>query len=553
MILPPVAPQEIRIDFARPAGVPLFKTKFGVYQTPFTPLEPFVRSLDLLNEINVRDLRYEFAWGKPDAVAFDQIGGTAARPTYDFSFVDGLAAGLKARGIRPLFANSYCPVPLQTRKEWERWKDSPSDLQAWREINRTMVARLRARGVPGARYEVWNEPDMPEGKGKMFFNGGAADYGTLYDFGQRGIRAGDPDAAIGGPAAAYDLRYLDAILKKPMDFASIHGYANYPVQIEGMRKRLVGRPDLPIYLTEYASFNDFRENGPAVRSNAAAAFFRDADGLLALTDVTKVYWAQWIDDYLGLIDRKGHKRALFNAFKVYGMMPTDRVSASPLDGMTVLASADESCAGIVVANPTDEDRKVDLKMANLPVKTGSWHLYRIDAHHASYVDDPSTEALKVDETIPLRDSWSGVVPKQGVIFLMAGKPVSHTFPQGDIVGERHSFADRNSQAYAEFDPTDWTARLGDGKAEVGVSVDRISPRFRLFPTLQGPDALALRIESKIGQGIVRRKLLRLTQAKGGVPIDLPKLLPGWNGQRVTVTFFSQKTTPPSRVRIALVR
>ena len=547
---PPPAPAEFRIDFARQQGVPLLKTKFGVYATPFSPQAELVRSLDLVREIGVRDFRYELAWGKPDAVAFDAIGGTAEKLTYDFTYADAVLDRARRLAIRPLLALTYCPTPLQTRTEWARWKDVPKDLGAWRTIARTFVAHQKARGLTDVRYEAWNEPDIPEGTGKMFFEGTPDDYGRVYDATAAGVRAGDLDARVGGPAAAYDLRYLAPVLAGTADFASIHAYANYPGQIEAMRRALAGRPDLPILLTEYASFTEFPENGPALRSGAAAAFFRDADGLLALSDVTKVYWAQWIDDRLGMISRTGRKRAIYNAFKLYGMMPTDRVAVIPHsggrgkpDGLTVLASASSTEATVVVANPTGDDRTVTLRLDGLPAKA-VWRLTRIDPHHASYVDDPSTEALKVDEMLPPMRVWTGVVPAQGVVHLGSGRPAKPPhLPAGRFVNEIRTFPDRGSETYADFDPADWTVRLGGGDATIRVAFDGLR-RFRLDSKIQRGDAV--RIRAEFPNGVVRPLP---TQGIVDLRRDAPN---GWNGQRVILTFMLSNAKESSHARLTLL-
>ena len=548
--LPPPPPAEYRIDFARRAGVPLLKTKFGVYATPFSPQAELVRSLDLVREIGVRDLRYELAWGKPDAVAFDAIGGTPTNLTYDFTYADAVLDRARTLGIRPLLALTYCPTPLQARTEWSRWKDVPNDLGAWRRIARTFVAHQKARGLTDVRYEAWNEPDMPEGKGKMFFEGTPEDYGRLYVATTAGVRAGDPDALVGGPAAAYDLRYLTPVLAGTADFASIHAYANYPGQIAAMRKALAGRPDLPILLTEYASFTEFPENGPTLRAEAAAAFFRDADGLLALTDVTKVYWAQWIDDHLGMISRAGRRRAIFNAFKLYGAMPTDRVSVTPLpqgggepEGLTVLASASSTEAAVVVANPTGDDRTITLRFDGLPT-IAPWRLMRIDRHHASYVDDPSTEALKVDETLPSSRVWTGIVPAQGVVYLGSGRPEKlPRSPEGYVVKEVRAFSDRASKAYADFDPADWTVRLGEGDAKIGVAFDGLR-RFRLASKNDGGGKVEVR--ATFPGGIVRPVTTKGT-------VDLRRLAPpDWDGRRVILTFMLSNAKEGSHARLMLL-
>ena len=214
----PAAAQTFTADFGRWSGPPLVKTKFGVYQTPFLPPAIWKKMMPLLQEAGVQDFRYEMAWGKPDAQAFDQIMGTAAKPVIDFAPLDVLAGDLKSIGVHPLFAMTYDPLPLKTGAEWQRWKDVPSDLDAWGRINGSYAAHYRAAlGLRGPSYEVWNEPDLPGDGGKVFFNGGPSDYARVYASAQVGLRAGDADALVGGPGIAYDTAYVAAALAHPID------------------------------------------------------------------------------------------------------------------------------------------------------------------------------------------------------------------------------------------------------------------------------------------------------------------------------------------------
>jgi len=200
---------------------------------------------------------------------------------------------------------------------------------------------------------MWNEPDLPGDGGKVFFNGGPADYGRLFAAGAAGVHAGDADAQAGGPAVAWMAGYAQAMLPGGPDFASIHGYSNYPAQIGIMRGVVKNQPSLPIFLTEYASYSDFGLLKPSSRHQAAALFFRDVQGLLADTDVAKVYWAQWIDDDLGMVTDDLHRKALFNAYKLYQtMLPVDRNAVTPdgAGGVGLLAASDPHNAGVVLWN-----------------------------------------------------------------------------------------------------------------------------------------------------------------------------------------------------------
>ena len=129
---------------------------------------------------------------------------------------------LKTNGITPLFAVTYCPLPLQTTE----WEDTPNNLSSWQSIVQQYVSHYSSvLGVKGAYYEMWNEPDYG------FFNGTVAQYGSIYRYGSAGVRARARIATpeVGGPAIAYDTTYLtgSGMLSQPMDFASIHAaYAN---------------------------------------------------------------------------------------------------------------------------------------------------------------------------------------------------------------------------------------------------------------------------------------------------------------------------------------
>lgn len=597
----PVFAQSFTVDFSQwGGGPPLVKTKFGVYQTPLISQASLMKSLPLLRELNVQELRYELGWGKPDALAHDQIGGTAASPKIDFSFVDGFSAGLAAQGVRPLFALGYCPDPLKTRTDWPAWKDLPNDLGAWQAITRAYAAHLAQKSR--ASYEVWNEPDINDPGGKMFFTGGPTGYHALYHAAGAGIRAGDPDAPVGGAATAYDLRFLTPILSEPMDFASIHGYDNYAAQIANARGVLAGRPDLPIYLTEYASFTSFGKDAPVSRHPAAARFFRDVRGLLAATDVAKVYWAQWVDDGLGMITSDGHRKALFNAFQLYGQMPVDRNPVTPdgADGVGVLASSDDHRACAVVWNETDVEKPVTLRLAHLPFTRGTLQVSRIDAEHASFVDSPASESLAVIQMSPVSGTtavWSGTVPAESVVFLKASDGMGQTLlpPRllGTFVRSHGWYWDRASPAYADYDPRTAIARVGMGDSDLGVAqigseIDDPPGRFTVEIKKQGPfkalDAnslFGLRVDFRGVSGRYTRSVLYhdglyntrrqspLPWGKGGAApdaahkvrgmstgrpfqVDLAAIAPqDWDHKRIVLSFLLQNAGRHSQARFIL--
>lgn len=497
----PTLGQNFTADFGRWSGPPLVKTKFGVYQTPFLPLSTWEKMRPLLQEAGVRDLRYEMGWGKPDVQAFDQITGTSAHPVIDFVPIDLITNVLKAADVQPLFAMTYNPVPLKTGADWQRWKDVPSDMDVWSRINQGYAAHDRASlRLNAPFYEVWNEPDLPGDGGKVFFNGSPADYGKVYAAAQMGLHAGNPDALIGGPGIAYDASYVAAALGHPMDFVSIHAYANYADQVRSVRPLLVPHPELPIFLTEYASYKDFGLNAPVSRSEGASQFFNDVRGLLSFPEVTKVYWAQWADNDLGMLNGNLHRKALYNAYKIYQtLLPVDRNPVIPgvSFGIRAMAASDDHTGAVVLWNENAAPSSVTVHLRNLTPSGGTLWVSRIDKDHASFVDHPASEDLAVQETHGFflhNAEWAGNIPAHGTILLLAtdatGKSLLEPASIGTYVRSRWWFFDRTADSYADYDPRTCIARLGMGGrdfgvAQIGVVLDHPAARLTVQVRRQG--------------------------------------------------------------------
>ena len=584
--------QTFTINFARQSGPPLVKTRFGVYQTPLVTLPDLLNSLPMLDEINVLDFRYEIGWGKPESLGFNQISGTAQNPKIDFSILDALQNGLNKRGVTPLFALGYCPDPLKSRTEWAGWKDMPSDLSAWQNIVQNEVSHLGDAPF----YEVWNEPDMPEPSGKMFFSGNPDAYGKLYAATVAGALAASPNARVGGGALAYDLRYFAPLKMQKMDFASIHAYDNWAGQIANLRGALEkGDVSTPLFLTEYASFTDLPPNGPQSRTAAAMRFFRDARAMLGVPDLSKVYWAQWLDaghaPGMGLLTYDGHKKAIFNAFKIYAELPVDRCPVLPADtsdGVSIMASVDAAAhrAGVVLWNETKTPRTVSLHLQKLPFgknESGMFQVFRIDTTHASFVDNPALENLAADASRPLpkganETMWRGSVPGEGVVFIdirAPGTPPVFSAPRpvmppkiGALVQTRYAFADRTPGApCADFDPRTGIIRLGmnerdKGTAQIGAIITNPVPRLKILvetgniAAANKTAALGLRLEFSVSgtSGTTSPKEISLPPRRTAetITVNLIKHAPmNWDKKRVTLAFFLRDAGPNARALLHL--
>ena len=479
-------------DFSVAVDHPLVKDKIGVYQTPFmgTRGYPALTSMEpLLAEAGVRDLRYEVAWGKPNTFAFQQIGGTERAPTFDSAPLDPFLRMLDRTGVHLLLAVGYNPLPLQRCRVNLRscWKTPPSNHDGWASVLQQVSTHYsRNLGVGGIQYEMWNEPDIVIDRQRLFFTGNIADYGRIYKAGVRGVKAGaGEDARVGGPAVAIDTAFLtkSEMSAQPFDFLSIHAYANYTAQIASLRRAAnfssSGR-HAPIFLTEYGSFEVKGPRNPVYSSHVAAVrFFQDVAMMLEDPDVPKVYWAQWVDDDLGLLDYRLRRKAIFNAYKIYQtMLPVDRVRTMVSgQGIGSMAAGDEHTAGVVVWNSSTSARRVTVALRNLPFASGAAAQWFVDGKHASAGDGaPENLTPGGDSRVAVQErgaTWSGVVEAQSLVYVHAtdGQGASSLLPNpiGRYAGNRFYFSAHPSRASANFDPVTSMARLSMGAADTGTA------------------------------------------------------------------------------------
>jgi len=240
---------------------------------------------------------------------------------------------------------------------------------------------------------------------------------------------------------------------------------------------------------------------------------------------------------------------------------------------------------------------VDLSHA--PFATATLRVYRIDADHASWGDDPAREELApVDTSADVRTAgltWTGNIPRDGVVYLALddGTTVSampHA-PVATIIRTLHYYPDRTTAAYADFDKSTWTARLGmatgqRAEAVVGATLeglpDRLDLRVAIDGTLQRLDAnslLGVRLDYMVDAAYATSVLFHGSYASGPDLYDVDRASPtpwgtgrqadrviaitdlarfqievgvlapiGWSG-RAQLTFIMQNTGPGTRAKM----
>jgi len=184
-------------------------------------------------------------WGSTNALTRDQSG----KPVYDWTIIDKIFDTYKATGVTPFVEIGFMPEALSTHPQpyehhWPKsfdtgWAYPPKNYDEWSDLvyhwARHMVDRYGSNEVAKWEWEVWNEPDI------MYWHGTPDEYFKLYDYTVAAVRRAIPDARVGGPAttgpanpkAAEFLRaflehcangtnYATANKGAPLDFISFH-------------------------------------------------------------------------------------------------------------------------------------------------------------------------------------------------------------------------------------------------------------------------------------------------------------------------------------------
>ena len=613
------APVTITADFAVPVDAPLVKTKFSVYNSGVVPLAHYERDAPLLDEVRPDSLRVDLAWGTRWAGwKTPPVSGTAEEPVYDFGEMDRIAALLNGRNVTPFWSYCYLPSPAQRRPG--DYRSAPADAAVWGRILGDYARHARQGGPlqTVGHHEVYNEPDNGD-----FLHATESDYLAMYDAGARAVRAADPDGEVGGPALAFTDAwigpFLDGVLGRglPLDFFSFHFYPGVPYHapdIAGVlglvREQLQSRPTLATTeaaLDEYNSYAiDYPEGGRQDHYALASALLHNYKFFLSQPWLTSVHWAQFMDtgggNWSGMVSLDGHRKAVFNAYTLYARMPVDRrqVTVSGPDGLEGMASVDRHRASLVFWNRTGREQTADAFLDFLPWSfRGHLRVFRIDAAHASWGDDPKNERLLPTETHPIVGTvkrWSGAIPDGGVVYLEADDDTGYSDltpnPVAKVIRTLHYYPDRAKSAYADFDRNTWIARMGMGsetsaEATVGVTAEDLPPRLRVFAqadgTLARQDAdslLGVRIDYQVGTAYTKSVLFHgrlhgtdLYDARRSAPVPWGTKRPPdeavrvadfarftvtprahapahWTG-RAQITFLMQNTGAGTRAKIVL--
>lgn len=364
----------------------------------------------------------------------------------NFYIVAQIYDALVAKGMRPFVELSFMPKQLcSTDKTIFVWRGGvalPNDWDKYREMIRQFVVFLIDRygidEVINWKFEVWNEPDLGGfrlGNDEL----GIVDkdaYYQLYAAATKTVKSVDERLLVGGPATAR-CSWVGDFIKHcsendlPLDFISTHLYredqnlgtiadwvagdrrdSKYNVVSDYVKacvggndfmkkvfatvKSMIdssGRPELPLYITEYGPF--WGAVCPERDSEYAAAFICQSvydhrgtvDGL--------AYWT-FSDDFeergvmasefssnFGLITRNGIYKPGFNAYCALAKLGDVELHSE--GDIAHFATCRGDQIQILVWNERPDDQltqTVSLGIDNLPSECVVRHL-RIDGEHSN--------------------------------------------------------------------------------------------------------------------------------------------------------------------------
>lgn len=406
-------------------------------------------------------------WGSTNAYTEDANGKPIYNWTIvDKIFDTYIQRGMKPIAQIGFMPEALSTKPQPYRHNWEPgnkysniftgWAYPPNDYTKWSELVyqwvRHSVQKYGQKEVESWYWELWNEPDIGYWKGTV------DEYIKLYDYTADAVKRALPTARMGGPEVTgpgsensqkffkafmehivHGKNYVTGKTGAPIDFITFHAkgapkLADGHVQMNmGTQLRDIDKgfeivasypslKHLPIIIGESdpegcaACSEDFHpqnayRNGTMYSSYTAAAFARKYDLAQArgVNLAGAVTWAFEFEDqpwFRGFRDlaTNGVDKPVLNVFRMFGMMPTNRVevnsglaydygrirneSVRAEADINALAAKDAKSAAVMVWNYHDDnvpapDAPVMVRLRGLPNKNVTLHHYRIDGQFSN--------------------------------------------------------------------------------------------------------------------------------------------------------------------------
>lgn len=501
----------LKADFSQHTGVPYFKRQ-NLFTVSYSfglggDSTPYLKSVGTLKDLRSENMRVDLSMGNGG------LGKYFARGTIDnmrneYFALDMLMKKLYENGTAMYLSYGYMPKLLQG--EYGTFKSSPCDYEAWEKLCYDIALHYRNSKLSVQAHEIWNEPDLADGKGKKIFYSGTWDeYIRMYESAVKGIRKADPYASVGGLSLAFVQYFSSGNIREfleyvrdndlPLDFVSYHNYSNdnYIRNTDQMNCYLSMYGDtfsnVGLHLNEFHVLDTIGiTTEKASCADAASKAMFAIEKLADMPTVTSVNWATWRDNGEGLNmvgNMNGERYAMYHAIEVYNDLPLDRVSFTGSKYVSGMAAIDEDHAGVILYTRSAKNKPVTVVLNNLPYEGNvDVFIYAIDKDHSSVLDGCESDELACIDVIgnvPAAGmKWTGEVAARGIIYIRivpCGKeykklPVWSLENGASIAGgtasvlkKEYYFEDRDTDRFSEFDLGTFTAWAGMGSENEGIS------------------------------------------------------------------------------------
>lgn len=530
----------VTANFAADANYPLVKSKFGVYNSGYVTPARWTADAQKLRDLRPARVRWEMMMGNEQPGWSPMVSGTASALTYNFTQADQVIDVINSANAEAVVNLTYTPTPL--KPAGGSWNNPPTDFNKWAQVGAAFAQHWKSTNRPIGSYDIHNEPDLPG----VFWTGNQAQYLDLFGRTANAIRAVDPDAYIEGPAlccVAWQSPFVQQVINNnlPLDGFSFHRYGELSSSTVNNDYRGATDSGVTAYrmstvennLNEYNWTNDFTTPTDVTTFRAAPQLLKNFKAALEKPWITHVEWAQFQDpvcpstcDVIGLLDQAGHRRASYNAFSIYSRMPVDRKAFSASNGVDGMASTDAHKSSMVFWNESGTTHTINAALNNIPFATGNMRVYRIDASHSSYGDNPANELLTpVTTSNGMSTSgltWNGTIPDGGVVYIEVddGTGIDSLAPVTVATDIKDLTYDptHSKMSWGSFDHDLWVAETGMGPENyadeaVGVFASGIPNTLRIrynvtgsFAALDANSLLGMRVDYQTASGFTKSVL-----------------------------------------------
>ena len=429
----PAAETYVSVDFGIVSHLPSLTRKVQAYNSGLVTMTRLARDAHLLPRVGASFLRIDVGLGWDSSVKrVYQLALRTHMPgilgnvisdfdlsSFSFDPILKLSEMLNQYRVTPIYSWCYNPFDADFTKP-------VTNLTEWSELHRLISFNMRKHNLP-AIHELYNEPDLP-----WAFTGSWEQYQAMAAAAAKGLKAGDPNCTIIGPAAAVPtperLAGLLQLVKSgqlPLNGLSVHAYGAgaWQTNVEILKAALEkASVKLPIHLNEVNV-----ETDPAQLNSyaLAASIFSTIHELLEHEEVTMANWAQLMEsgagDSWGVVTEEGFLKPAFHAFYLYARMPQSRTQLMMTSGNAWIqgfASSNATVATAAVWTTSLEATDVTLSMQGFPFKGPTQlEVYIIDPTHnhgttAQFIRPSQVLTFAAQDTV----RWQGILEPRASLF-----------------------------------------------------------------------------------------------------------------------------------------